>query len=53
MVNNVMTAAFDIDNDDKKGFKTVSDQIAARQRALEDIDLAKFGWYHVRYHFLP
>lgn len=48
-----MTDAFDIDNDVKKGLKTVSEQIAARQRALEDIDRAKFGWYHIRFDFLP
>ncbi len=50
MVRNVMTEAFNIDND-KKGLKTASQQIAARQRALEEIDLAKFGWYHIRYAF--
>lgn len=41
-----MTAAFD----EKGGnSNTVGDQIAARQRALEEIDRAQFGWYHVRY----
>ena len=47
-----MTEAFDIDNGVKRGLKTVSEQIAARQRALEDIDRAKFGWYHIRHDFL-
>lgn len=52
MVHNVMTEAFDIDDGVKGGLKTVSEQIAARQRALEDIDRAKFGWYHIRHDFL-
>ena|SRR5947207_1404652 len=51
MVRNVMTEAFNIDND-KKGLKTASQQIAARQHALEEIDRATFGWYHIRYAFL-
>jgi hypothetical protein len=48
MVKNVMTAAFKLENDPTVE-KTVSAQIAARQKALADIDSAKFGWYHVRY----
>jgi PHS family inorganic phosphate transporter-like MFS transporter len=28
--------------------KTASQQIAARQHALEEIDRANFGWYHIR-----
>ena len=42
-----MTETFKI-NDEESGNKTVNAQIAARQRALEEIDNAKFGWYHVR-----
>jgi hypothetical protein len=45
MVEKVMTGAID-----GKG-NTPGEQLAARQRALEDIDRAKFGWYHVRYSF--
>jgi hypothetical protein len=45
MVNNVMTGAID-----GKG-NTLGEQLAARHQALEDIDRAKFGWYHVRYSF--
>ena len=29
--------------------KSLTDRIAARQRALDEIDGARFGWYHVRY----
>ena len=46
-----MTEAFNID--DKNGSKTASQQIAARQHALEEIDRAKFGWYYFRYAFFP
>jgi hypothetical protein len=48
MVNNVMTLAFKVDEEAAKG-NSVDAQIAARQRALEEIDQAKFGWYHLRY----
>ena len=44
MVNNIMTASMKADVEDQKGLN----DMAARQRALEDIDRAKFGWYHVR-----
>ena len=48
MVHNVMTDAFDVDDEAIKS-KPISEQIAVRQKALDDIDRAKFGWYHVRY----
>ena len=48
MVRNVMTETFKLKIDEESGNKSVNAQIAARQQALEEIDQAKFGWYHVR-----
>jgi hypothetical protein len=48
MVRNVMTETFKINVDEESGNKSLNAQIAARQQALEDIDKAQFGWYHVR-----
>lgn len=48
MVRNVMTETFKLRVDEESGNKSVNAQIAARQQALEEIDQAKFGWYHVR-----
>lgn len=47
MVHNVMSDAFVVDEETIKG-RSISEQIAKRQKALDDIDRAKFGWYHVR-----
>jgi hypothetical protein len=44
-MDKLMTPAF---GKGKTG-RSVGEQIAARQRALEEIDRAQFGWYHVRY----
>jgi hypothetical protein len=48
MVHNVMTDAVVVDESRIKG-KSINEQIAERQKALDEIDRAKFGWYHVRY----
>jgi hypothetical protein len=51
IIQNVMTDAFSLHELDSKSSglpRTLGEQIAARQRALEDIDRAQFGWYHVR-----
>jgi hypothetical protein len=49
MVQNVMTAAFKVEEYTPGKKIILGEQIAARRQALEDIDRAKFGWYHVRY----
>jgi hypothetical protein len=51
IIQNVMTDAFSLPESDSKSGglpRTLGEQIAARQRALEEIDRAQFGWYHVR-----
>lgn len=48
MVHNVMTDAVVVDEARIKG-KSINEQIAERQKALDEIDRAKFGWYHIRY----
>lgn len=49
MVNNVMTEAPNLKEDNPRKEILLGAQIAARRQALEDIDRAQFGWYHVRY----
>ena len=49
MVRNVMTDVFKIKEDETRNLENdVEGQISVRQKALEEIDRAKFGWYHIR-----
>lgn len=51
VVQNATTDAFSLPDSETKSTgipRTLGQQIAARQRALEEIDRAQFGWYHIR-----
>jgi len=49
MDNNVMTAASGSSGNCDFLAESLSQKIAARQRALDEIDGVSFGWYHIRY----